>query len=549
MTIAQRGTLAAAMLGSAIVFLDGTLVHLALRSIGETLPASALGRLEAQTYVTSGYLATLAAFLILAGALGDYYGRRRVFLIGLIGFGLTSMVCGFATSMELLVMGRLLQGLSGSLLIPGSLSIITNAFEGASRARAFGLWAAATGALGMLGPPIGGILLELAGWRALFIINAPLVLTGIFLAWRYMAESKDEGATGHFDWLGALVAVLAIGGLAFGATRGQQQRWQDPLAFVALGVGSLALVAFPILMARRRYPLVDLSLFRRRAFSTINLSTLLIYGALYALGGFQALFLQGTLGYTPLGAAIIGLPTGLMLTLFSARVGALSGRYGVRRFLVLGPLVMAAGTLWWLTVAPSSQPWRASLTDMATLVPPIDALLGPLITGLVFGAGISLLVAPLTTGLMGSVPVRNAGVASAVNNALSRVGQPLVAAVVFIVVSGTFYSSLAAAVPGTDPDAPGFRAAYEPLNPPPKDAPEALATAARAASTDAFHLAAIVAAGLLVAGAAVNAVGLRGSRSAESAAAGANAQESRSGPGMSPDPLLGQRKGGRAAGG
>ena len=500
------------MLGSAIVFLDGTLVHLALPRIGTQLSSTLLGRFEAQTYITSGYLATLAAFLVLGGALGDYYGRRRIFLLGLVLFGATSMLCGVATNLELLVVGRLLQGIAGALLVPGSLSLITHAFEGAARAKAFGLWAAVTAALGTLGPPIGGILLEIAGWRALFLINAPLVLIGIFLTWRYMPESRDDAASGDFDWLGAIVAVVAVGGLAFGATRGQETQWQEPIAFVALAVGAIATVAFPILMAKRRNPLVPLGLFARRAFATINLSTFLIYGALYANAGFQALFLQSVLGYSPLGAAVIGLPTGILLTIFSARVGTLSGRVGVWPFMVGGPLIMAAGLLWMLTVQSTSQPWIATFSDPATFVPPLDAVVGPFVAGVLFGIGISLLVAPLTTALMGSVPVRNAGIASAINNALSRVGQPLVAAAVFIVVSGTFYSSLAAAVPGTDPSSTELRADFQPLNPAPTDADPALAAAAKEASTAAFHLAAVVGAGLLVAGAVVNAVGLRDPR-------------------------------------
>ena len=496
MTSRQRGTLGAAMLGSAIVFLDGTFVYLALQQMGAELPATLLGRLEGQTYVTSGYLATLAAFLVLAGALGDYYGRRRMFAIGLVGFGATSVLCGLAPNMELLVAGRVLQGVAGALLVPGSLSIITATFEGPSRARAFGLWAAATSALATLGPPVGGILVELAGWRSLFLINVPLVALALWLSVRYMDESRAEAASPRFDWLGAFVAVVAVGGLAFGTVRGEQRQWHEPIAFVALGVGAIALVAFPILMARREHPLVPLGLFRIRAFATINLSTLLIYGALYANFGFQALFLQGTLGYSPLGAALIGLPSGILLTLLSTRVGTLSGRFGVRRFLVAGPLVMAIGILLWLRVPAGSEPWVANLAVPGSLAPPIDALTGPLPAVVIFGIGLSLLVAPLTTALMGSVPVRNSGLASAINNALSRVGQPLFAAAVFIVVSGTFYAALAAAVPGMDPNSPELRAAYEALNPPPSDAPPALAAAARAASTDAYHLAVIVAAAL-----------------------------------------------------
>lgn len=509
MTTAQRATLAAAVLGSAIVFLDGTFVYLALPRIGEELQSSLIGRLEGQTYVTSGYLATLAACLVLAGALGDFYGRRRVFLIGLAGFGLTSVLCGLAPNLELLVVGRLLQGVAGSLLVPGALSIITSTFEGESRGRAFGLWAGVTAALGTLGPPIGGVILETAGWRAMFLVNVPLVLAAMGLAWRWMRETRDEQSTGQFDWLGAGVAVLAIGGLAFGATRGQEGQWKEPVAFVALGVGGIATLVFPILMAKRPHPLVDLQLFRRRAFATINLSTLLIYGAMYTNFGFQALFLQGVLRYSPLGAAIVGLPTGILLTLISPRIGAIAGRLGARPFLAAGPVLMSIGFLWMVTVGADSVPWQATLDNPGTYMPPVDALLGPFVAALFFGSGVSMMVAPLTTTLMGSVPVRNAGVASAINNALSRVGQPLVAAAVFVIVSGTFYSSLAAAVPGTDPASADLRAQYQPLNPPPKDANPQLAAAAKEASTDAFHLAVMVGAGLLLAGAAVNWVGLR----------------------------------------
>jgi len=519
MTRAQRGTLIAAVLGSAIVFLDGTLVNIALPRIGEQLPNSILGRLEAQTYVTSGYLATLAAFLVLAGALGDYYGRRRTFIIGLIGFGATSVLCGLALSLELLVVGRVLQGMAGALLVPGSLAIITSTFEGPERARAFGLWAAVTAALTTLGPPIGGIFVDSLGWRALFLVNVPLVAIAVWFALRYMAESRDESASGHFDWLGAVVVVLTIGGLAFGATRGEQNQWHDPIAFVAIGIGLVGLIVFPILMARRPHPLVPLGLFRNRQFATVNLSTLLIYGALYTNFQVTSLFLQGTLLYSPLGAAIVGLPGGILLTFLSTRVGTLAGRIGVRPFLVGGPLIMALGLLWWVRVPPTSQAWAASIADTATLWPPTSVFTDPLPATILFGIGISLVVAPLTTALMGSIPVHNAGIASAINNALSRVGQPLVGATVFIVVSGAFYATLAAAVPGTDPSSPQLRAQYEAFHPPPKDAPPALAAAAKTASTDAFHLAMIVGATLMVSGAAVNAVGLRPSSSARAEAA------------------------------
>ena len=508
MTRVQRWTLAAAILGSAIVFLDGTIVNVALSKIGETLPATLVSTLEGQTYVASGYLATLAALLILAGALADYYGRRRVFVIGLVGFGLTSLLCGLAPNLELLALFRVLQGATGALLVPGSLSIITATFDGPARARAFGVWAAATSATSLAAPVVGGILIESVSWRAAFLINAPLVALALWATVRYMPESRDESATGKFDWLGAVVVAVAVGGLAFGAIRGQERQWQDPLAFGALGIGAIATVVFPFLMARRPHPLVPLSLFRSRPFTVINLSTLLIYGALYSAGYFSYLFLQGVLGYTPLAAGLLSLPTGLILTLFSTRVGAVAARRGARAFLVAGPILMALGMLWWARIPSTSVPWLADITRLGTLIPTASSLIDVLPANLLFGIGITLIVAPLTSTLMSSVPVRNAGLGSAINNAISRVGSPLLSAVIFIVVSGTFYATLGPKA-GVDPSSPELRRAVQPLNrPAPTVSPE-IRDAAREASTDAFHLAAVVSSVLLLGGGVVNYVGLR----------------------------------------
>jgi EmrB/QacA subfamily drug resistance transporter len=511
MTVRQRWTMVAAILGSGIVFLDGTVVNVALKKIGEDLPASVVGVLEGQTYVTSGYLATLAALLILAGALADYYGRRRVFLIGLAGFGITSVLCGLAPNLELLVVFRVLQGAAGALLVPGSLSIITATFEGAARARAFGIWASATSATTILGPIVGGFLVDAISWRVAFLINLPLVAIALVATVRYMDESRDESATGRFDWLGAFVIAVAVGGLAFGAIRGQEKQWSDSLAFIALGVGVVGTVAFPILMARSSHPLVPLGLFRSREFAVINLSTLLIYGALYVTLGFQALFLQGTLGYTALAAGAIGLPVGLMLTFLSTPVGSVAGRIGSRPFLTIGPILMALGLLWLARIPAGSAPWQASLDKPASLIPPTSFLVDVLPAMLLFGLGISCVVAPLTTTLMGSVPVRNSGLGSAINNAISRVGQPLLAALLFIVITGTFYGTLSSRVPGLDTASPEVRQALSPLNPPRTNDPGA-AAAARDASTDAFHLAMLVGAGLLLAGAVVNWIGIRQQR-------------------------------------
>ncbi len=499
----------AAILGSSMVFLDALVVNLALPRIGEELPATLVSVLEGQTYVVSAYLAILAALLILAGALADYYGRRRVFAIGLIGFGLASVLCGLAPTLELLVAFRLLQGAAGALLVPGSLAILTALFEGQARARAFGLWAAATSATTVLGPVVGGLLVDAVSWRAAFLVNIPLVAVALWATRSHMAETRAGNATGRFDWQGAVVVVVAVGGLAFGAIRGQDRQWQDPLAWASLAVGMAALLAFPVLMTKRSHPLVPLGLFRRRRFTTINLSTLLIYGALYTVFTFQGLFLQNTIGYTATAAGIIGLPTGLLLTLLSARVGSAAGRIGARPFLVAGPILMAAGLLWFARVPATTEAWRLSLGDPASLLPPVPVLVDILPAMLLFGLGISLVVAPLTTTLMGSVPVANAGLASAINNSISRIGQPLLSAVIFVVVSGSFYAALAGAVPGFDPSDPAARSLVQPLNKPGAGATDALVDAARVASVDAFRVAAGVCASLLLGGALANWIGLR----------------------------------------
>ena len=266
---------------------------------------------------------------------------------------------------------------------------------------------------------------------------------------RHVEESKDTEATGRFDWLGAAVAAVAIGGLSFGLIRGEQQQWADPLAWAVLIIGVIALILFPILMTRRPNPLVPLGLFRSRAFATINLATFFVYGALYVNFSYQSLVLQGVLGYTALAAGAIGVPAGLLLTLLSARVGTVAGRIGARRFLLVGPLLMASATLWWSRIPSDSIPWRATLSSVSTLVPPPNVLVDVLPAVILNGIGISLVVAPLTATLMGSIPGRFSGLGSAINNSISRVGQPLLGALIFIAVSATFYAVLGARRPAS----------------------------------------------------------------------------------------------------
>ncbi|MDQ2688759.1 MAG: MFS transporter [Chloroflexota bacterium] len=519
--MSQRAAiLLATILGSGIVFLDGTVVNVALETIGRELPTSFVGRFEGLTYVNSGYLAVLSALLILAGALNDFYGRRRMFRLGLIGFAVASVACGLAPTMEVLIGARLVQGAFGALLVPGSLSIITAAFDGEQRGQAIGLWAAGTSATMIVGPLLGGFLVQSVSWRAAFLINVPLILIALWATLR-VPESRDTDATGRFDWLGAAVIAIGVGGLAFGATRGQQLAWDDTLAWASLIIGGVATAAFPVLMLVRSNPLVPLELFGSRNFAVVNISTFVIYGALYVSIAFQGLFFQGTLGYSPLAAGAIGLPTAIMLTTLSTPAGRLSARLGPRLFLTIGPLLMAAGLLWLARIPLDSDAWAADLGDLATLVPPLDAIVDVGLGLIVFSVGLSLLVAPLTTALMSSVPVRRAGLGSAINNAVSRAGSPLVSAVLFIAITATFYPTLASLVPGLDVSDPAVRESVQPLTSPPPDLDQRLADAARQASTDAFHLAMIVSAALLVAGAAINAVGIRNPSTEDEARASA----------------------------
>jgi EmrB/QacA subfamily drug resistance transporter len=508
MTSRQRWTLICTVIGSGAVFLDGTVVNAALKHIGQELPGSFIAVLEGQAYIVSGYLAVLAALLILSGALSDYYGRRRIYSIGLVGFAATSALCGLAPSLEWLVVFRLAQGAAGALLIPGSLALITHAFDGEARARAFGIWAASTSALVVLGPIVGGTMVDTVGWRFAFLINVPLLAFALWATRTHVQESRDTETTGRFDWLGALVAALAVGGLAFGIIRGQANAWADTAAWAAIAIGVVCLVLFPILMARRPNPLVPLELFRSRAFTAVNLATFFIYGGLYVTFFYQAVILQGVLGYTALAAGIVGIPIGIMLSLLSTRVGTLAARIGSRRFLVAGPLLMALGLLWYVRIPADSAPWRAAIEDPPSLIPPIDVFIDVLPFSLLFGLGISLVVAPLTSTLMGSISGRFSGLGSAINNSIARVGQPLLGALVFIVISATYYASLGSRS-GLDTADPGVRRAFQPLNPPAAGASEAQVAASNQASLDAFHLAMLICAVLLVVGSAVSWFGLR----------------------------------------
>jgi EmrB/QacA subfamily drug resistance transporter len=500
-------TMVAVILGSGVVFLDTSVVNLALRRIGLELSSSLFARFEAQSYVVNGYFLTLSSLLILAGALTDYFGRRRVFSIGLIGFGVTSLLCAVAWNMESLILFRLLQGAAGAVVVPGSLAIITASFQGEERGKAFGLWAAASAATAILGPTVGGLLVNTVSWRAAFLINIPFLLVASYGAFRYMPESRDEEASGRFDWLGSIVGILAVGGLVFGTIRGQERGWTAPEALASLIVGAAATLAFPILMKVRKHPLVPLGLFRSRNFTVTNISTFVIYGALYVSFFLLGVFLVGTLGYSEPAAGIALMPDAILLALFSTKFGQLAARYGPRFFMAVGPAVMGLGLFILLRVPADSDPWLLAPGEWG--VPPGDYFVHFLPGLLVFGIGLMIMVAPLVTALMTSVEPKNSGVASAINNAISRVGSPFVLAAIFVAVTSSFYGTIAERVPAAPVGSVEFRQEVAPLNPPGGGVDPEVAAAAKEASTDAFHLGLIVAAGLMFAGAAVNGFGIR----------------------------------------
>ncbi len=519
-----------AVLGSSIVFLDSAVVSVALPAIGRE-PRLFVDVLEGQNYIQYGYLLTLSAFLVLAGALSDYFGRRRLFVIGLVGFGVTSLLCGLAPNIEILIVARLLQGAAGAILVPGSLAILTATFEGEEQGRAFGVWAGASGVAPILGPFVGGLLVDEVSWRAIFLLNVPFILVAIWASLRYVKESRDEHASGRFDWLGAALVAVAVGGLAFGAIYGQQRQWQDPVAFISIGLGALTTLVMPFYFARARNPLIPLGMFRSRNFTVTNVSTLLIYGALYVGLLFQPIFMQGALGYSAPAVGLGSIPGPLFLIFLSTKFGSMAGRYGPKVFMTVGPAIMAAGALWLARIPADSQPWQLRLGDPASYLPPTSYLVDFLPVSLATGLGLAMMVAPLTTALMRSVPSRQAGVASAINNAISRVGPQLAGALIFVIVTASFYAALAARVPSLDVNSPQVREALPPLNAPAATVPPEQVVAAREASTEAFHLAMLGNFVLLMVGAATNAIGI----SNRQALSGANAAQAGASPGAQPE--------------
>ena len=397
-----RGVIGAATLGSGLTLLDGTVVNVALRTMGEDLDAS-LSQLQ---WITNGYLLSMASLILLGGSLGDRLGRRRVFVIGTIWFALASLLCGLAPTADVLVAARVLQGVGAALLTPGSLAMIQGAFRAEDRSRAIGAWSGLGGIAAALGPLVGGLLVDHASWRWIFLINLPLAVLTVWLARRWVPETRDPRAHGRFDLAGAGLASVALAGTTWALTDagGSATPW-------AAGLGVAAAVGFVAVEQRVREPMVRLGLFADRTFSAANAMTLLVYAALGAILFFLVLQLQTVGGYTALQAGLATLPITACMLLLAARGGALGERVGPRIPMTFGPIVMAAGTLWLLAVGPGVAWWRDVLPGLT-----------------VFGLGLALMVAPLTATVLAAAPDEVAGIASGINNAVARAGSLLAVA-------------------------------------------------------------------------------------------------------------------------
>ena len=419
-TARGRWLVTVTVLASGMAFLDSTAVQVALPSIGRELDSSLAGL----QWTITGYTLALASLILLGGSLGDRYGRRRVFLVGVAWFALASLVCGVAQTTGQLVAARGLQGVGGALLTPGSLALIQSSFRPADRARAIGLWSALAGISGLIGPFLGGVLVDAVSWRLVFLINVPVAVVILAVAGRHVPESRDGGPHGRFDVLGAALGALALGASTYALiAAGTSLVRPDVLGAAAVGIAAGA--AFVVRERRAGDPMLPLGLFADRQFTGANLATLLIYGALGGNSLFLVLQLQTVLGYDATAAGAAMLPSIALLTLLSARGGALAQRIGPRLPMTVGPLLVAAGTLL-LVGVDGSAPYV------------VEVLPGSLLQGL----GMAATVAPLTATVLGAAPDALAGIASGVNNAVARAAQLLAVAALPVAVglSGDDYT-------------------------------------------------------------------------------------------------------------
>lgn len=410
--ITYRLVLIVAILASIIAFLDGSIVNVALPAIQHSLG----GGLSTQQWVVDAYLITLGAFMLVAGSLSDIIGRKRVMMIGLIGFGVTSLLCAAATTKELLIIGRLLQGVTGALLVPSSLALIMSRVPKDRQHAAIGAWTSWTGIAMLIGPFVGGVLIDLGSWRYIFLLNVlPIAVTAYLLA--KLKDEHDVSTRVKIDWYGAILGALSLGGIVYALIEQPHFGWAHPLIYGTMGVGIVSLVLFIWREKVAAQPMMPLGLFRSRNFTAGNIATLSIYAGLSLVAFLITIFVQQVGHYTATAAGLTMVPMSILMFFLASRFGKLSGEYGSRVFMTVGPLIVAAGFVTMLFIDATANYWA--------MLPGI----------LLFGIGLSVTVAPLTAAILGAVDSKRSGIASAINNVVARVAG-LVAVALIGTVTG-----------------------------------------------------------------------------------------------------------------
>jgi len=418
MTTQQRLVLIVAVLGSFVAFLDGSVVTVALPQISDQLG----GDLIIQQWINDAYLITLGALILAAGSLSDIFGRKKILVFGLVGFMVTSLLCAVAQTAEWLVIARGLQGIAGALLVPSSLALIISAFSGKEQSKAIGRWTAWTGVAFIVGPLVGGLMVDFISWRLVFAINVLPIAAALILAAKL--DMNEKSAEGRFDMLGAVLGAVGLGGVVYALIEQGNYGWASPMIWGSFGVGMIALIAFIFHEHRTPQPMLPLGLFREQNFSVGNLATFLIYAALALQGFLLAIFLQQVAGFTATFAGLASLPVTILMFLLSSRFGALSGTYGPRVFMTVGPIIAGIGTF---LISGASTP----VNYWVELLPGI----------IIFGLGLSITVAPLTSAILGSIQPSQAGIGSAVNNAVARIAGLLAIAVIGVFIGTAMTSS------------------------------------------------------------------------------------------------------------
>jgi EmrB/QacA subfamily drug resistance transporter len=394
-------------LGSALVFLDATVVNVALPTIGRDFDAST-GTLQ---WILNSYLITLASFILLGGSLGDRYGRRRIFTLGVVVFTAASVACAVAPTAELLVLARMAQGAGGALLTPGSLAMIEASFRAEDRPRAIGAWSGIAGVGSALGPLVGGYFVQSVSWRAIFLLNVPLGCFAAAMAGRHIPESRDSRVHGTLDLPGAALGAIGLAGITY-ALIDAPDKGASPAVVFAAAAGVVALVAFLLVERRRHDPMLPLEMFSSRQFSAANAITFVVYAALGGVFFLLIAYLQVALGYTPIAAGAATLPITVLMLFLSPRAGALAQRIGPRLPLTVGPAVLAVGMALMIRIEPGT-------SYFTTVLPAV----------IVFGLGLTLVVAPVTATVLAAADTHHSGIASGINNAVSRIGGLLAVAV------------------------------------------------------------------------------------------------------------------------